>query len=492
MTQSAQTTPLMQAALSVCSQKQPPFSPKKGTEVVYVYGFGLRAHDVKRWLRKDRRHQLVVIEDQKKSLDCFGPMTDSIQLLEEPQVKLVQSDKKGLEEGIGQGLLRPSEFLTMPGKNRLFASHFFDLKMNLEHRACLYRDYGALCMENILQNGVRPALEGHALKNSLRNIPAIICGAGPSLKKNLDVLKTVEKKAAIFVGGSALPLLMQEKVAFDFGGSIDPNAPSRPFPMLDCPLFFQNQTTPALLNKTKGPLIRMGPSGALDVERWLTSDLTLFDGGTHVGTFLTHVAHFLGCTPIIFVGMDGCYSNQVYFGGKEGNPKKGNVATLDRFGNAAFSRSDFLLGRRFLEHFAKTHPQTVFLNATEGGLEMEGIAQKRLIAIRDEYLNRSFDLSDLLQKKLPRAGSLHKAALKNSLIECQKICADLPFFSDQNLRKEVFYQFVLRPNWRVWRFFLQRRDLVEQMVHPRLEKRVQRLLFFRTVCEHYKRFLSKE
>jgi len=493
MTQCVGATPLVRDPLVTGSvnDKKLFFAPRRETEIFYVYGVGLPIQSTAKWLRRDRCHQLIFIEDERERLDCFSQTIEAIRLLEDPQVKLVFLQKESLEEAIGEGLYRPFEFLTMPGKNRLFASHFLDLKMNVEHKASLYREYGASHAQNILKNGTLPALDGHALKGKLKNVPAIICGAGPSLDKNIDVLKTVGNKAAVFAGGSALQLLIEERVSLDFGGSIDPHPPEQSFPLLHCPLFFQNQTAPSLLSRAKGPLIRMGPSGGLCLERWLTPDLPLFDAGTHVAAFLTHVAQFLGCTPIIFVGMDGCYSkSQIYFGQRRDCQIRESLTVVDRFGHTVLSCPDFLLGRRFLEHFAKTHPQTVFLNATEGGLSMKGIANRTLRSVKDQYLFEPLDLSHLLKGALPRVLSLKSTALLNSFVKCQKICKDPSLFFNRDLSQEVFYQFVLVPNWEVWRCFLQRRDMVEAMADPSFEKWVQRFIFFRTICEHYGRFLS--
>ena len=494
-------TPLMEVPLSAGRRGSLDFSPQEGTELLYVYGLSPLNREIKEWLRRDQKRQLILIEDRKKSPSSFCDRGEVERLLGNPQVQLIHLNEKNLERVIEEGLYRPSECLVMPGKNRLFAHHLSDLKMNAEHRASLHRDYGVPFLKNVLENSLYPAFSGQLLEGRLNGIPAIICGAGPSLEKNLDLLKRVEKKAVIFAGGSALDLLTKRQVPIDFGGCIDPSHRLTP---CESPLFFQNQTNPASLTQAKGPLIRMGPSGGFPLERWLIPKLKPFDAGTHVGTFLTRVALFLGCNPIVFVGMDGCTSGgRVYFDQKEDPKRRDSIETSDRFGHPVFSRPDFLLGRRFFEHLARENLSTLFLNATEGGLSMEGIVEKELKEVKKLYFLKKVDTSSLLQGASvcplrPKIAPLFKsfsACCKLLERSCSKLLEQAkeqvqPRF-EEAFFEEPFYQFVLLPNWRVWRFLLQKKEIVAQMIDPTFEKWVQQLVFFQTVCQNYVPFLQR-
>ena len=483
----------MKAPLSAGRQNGLDFSPQERTEILYVYGVIPINREIKEWLRRDQERQLILIEEGRKSPSSFDDRVEIDRLLGNPQVQLIRLNEKNLQRVIEEGLYRPSECLVIPGKNRLFAHHFSDLKMNAEHRASLYRDYGVPYLKNVLENSLYPAFSGQLLEGRLRGIPAIICGAGPSLKKNLDVLKEIEKKATIFAGGSALDLLTKKQVPIDFGGCIDPDHLLNP---CECPLFFQNQVKRTSLIRAKGPLIRMGPSGGFPLERWLIPKLKPFDAGTHVGTFLTSVALFLGCNPIVFVGMDGCASGgQVYFDQKEDLKRRDQIGTWDRFGCPVFSRPDFLLGHRFFEHLARTNPHTLFLNATEGGLSMQEIVEKELDRVKKLYFVKKVDASSLLQGASARSLRPKIAPLVKSFGACWKLLERAkrqvqPRF-EKALFEEPFYQFVLLPNWRVWRSLLQKEEIVAQMIDPAFEKWVQQLVFFQTVCESFRPFLTK-
>ena len=90
-------------------------------------------------------------------------------------------------------------------KARKLKAIFSKLQMGVELTLCHYRDYGTAQMKNVFSN----FLFNHSIKKAedlfgkFHGIPAIICGAGPSLTRHIETLKNISDRALIFGGGSA-------------------------------------------------------------------------------------------------------------------------------------------------------------------------------------------------------------------------------------------------------------------------------------------------
>jgi len=462
--------------------------PALDTEVLYLYGVGPYYGELKEWLRANPRRRLIFLEDDKSHLSFFLNQTENERVLLDPQVQLVVlSDpiEHTLKEVIFSHLLSPSECMVMPGKDPTFHSFFTLFEKNVQMEMSLCRAYGLPELKNVLRNLEYPFYKGEELEGRLKGYPAIICGAGPSLSQNIDLLKTLGDRAFLFVGGSALAINELKDLSFYLGGALDPL--NDPVKTVDCPFFYQNQVASSLREKVKGSAFCFGNQSIFPLENFLLQTSNVFDAGTHVGTFLTHVAYILGCDPIIFVGMDGAYR----IGGQNDSPQ-----TIDRQGKTVQTRSEFLIGHAWLSYFKKTHLETRFYNATEGGCAIEGVRDLTLTEVKRQFLHSSFDpkavwekvTGDLILQKLNLDGALKiKESLKQTISMLDKRLADLKavFPKDSALENESFYQLVLLPLWERWKYVLQTDEIVKEMENPKLEKSLQQLLFFKKVCDSY-------
>ena len=67
----------------------------------------------------------------------------------------------------------------------------------------------------------------------IQDVPVIIVAAGPSLNKNIDVLKKAEGKALIIVVDAALRAVYAHHVKANLGISLDARVPDRFFEGID-------------------------------------------------------------------------------------------------------------------------------------------------------------------------------------------------------------------------------------------------------------------
>ncbi|EAK4028699.1 motility associated factor glycosyltransferase family protein [Campylobacter jejuni] len=214
-------------------------------------------------------------------------------------------------------------------------------------------------------------------KNKFDN--AIVVSAGPSLAKQLPLLKAYQDKAVIFCADGALSMLEKEGVVPDYILNID---------FEDLPLrFFQNKenktslnvlscaTHPSLVHflDNKSVVLRDDPL----YQRFNLNDFGYIDTGTHVSHFSYTLALALGFKNIIMIGQDLAFD-------EEGNShSKGfvlgeridhtlNMPTLKIPAYAGKGEvlthttwNDYRIKLEYL--FACNDQKAKFYNATEGG-----------------------------------------------------------------------------------------------------------------------------
>ena len=242
-----------------------------------------------------------------------------------------------------------------------------------------------------------------------RNSPVIIVGAGPSLAKNIDVLKKAQGKAYIIASATAYkPLhragirpdvvMVAEKVPMDEYFDV----PGMPFVRL----FVNDVAHPSLHTRlSKGTFTVFGDRGSALNKRFarhLGSHQPISSGG-NVTTQMLSIAYFMGFKDIIFVGHDLAYGEGraycpgvVYeekeiiykgdtmrevgtYNGKHYVADRGLcwVPSLEGYsrGHRITSRSDWASFLVWMEGYLELNsdPAIKVINATQGGAYIRGM-----------------------------------------------------------------------------------------------------------------------
>ncbi|EDP6984936.1 motility associated factor glycosyltransferase family protein [Campylobacter jejuni] len=214
-------------------------------------------------------------------------------------------------------------------------------------------------------------------KNKFDN--AIVVSAGPSLAKQLPLLKAYQDKAVVFCADGALSMLEKEGVVPDYVLNID---------FEDLPLrFFKNKqnklslnilscaTHPSLVHflDNKSVILRDDPL----YQSFNLNDFGYIDTGTHVSHFSYTLALALGFKNIIMIGQDlafdekgNSHSKGFDFGEKfEEEHKKYKLKTQAYGGKGEvlthITWNDYRIKLEYL--FACNDQKAKFYNATEGG-----------------------------------------------------------------------------------------------------------------------------
>jgi hypothetical protein len=243
-----------------------------------------------------------------------------------------------------------------------------------------------------------------ALKNLFRERPAVVVAAGPSLEKNLHLLKKAMSKAVIIAVDATLPTLLPAGILPDVLVAIDPLPENvalfKDNPLLKhVPFICLTQYTPEIVDLYPGPLfLNMAEQNM--VAMWLRpfwedkGSIVCFGGSVaHLGFA---AAEYLGCSTIGLVGLDLSFDVKFHAGDTSslltevhGVPfefKDRADKASDIFGEERFTLPTFL---GFKTSFEKriTSFRGLVINTTEGGLPLVGAANMRLSDFIDEHCN---------------------------------------------------------------------------------------------------------
>ncbi|EAJ0344169.1 motility associated factor glycosyltransferase family protein, partial [Campylobacter coli] len=214
-------------------------------------------------------------------------------------------------------------------------------------------------------------------KNKFDN--AIVVSAGPSLAKQLPLLKAYQDKAVIFCADGALSMLEKEGIVPDYVTNLD---------FTDLAMkFFQNKENKTSLNvlscathpnlvhflDNKSVILREDPL----YQRFNLNDFGYIGTGTHVSHFSYTLALALGFKNIIMIGQDlafdeegNSHSKGFDFGEKFSGEENIDKLKVPAYGGKGevlthITWNDYRIKLEYL--FACNDQKAKFYNATEGG-----------------------------------------------------------------------------------------------------------------------------
>lgn len=408
----------------------------ENVEVLYVYGFHESAYEyLLPWLRENVERRLIFLEDDT------GILARGL-YLEDPQVEVEWLHGDILQELAERYPAKCIEVIGLPGKQTRKLRLQLLRRTTLSHALFIDRLHGYQPFQNFVLNLPHTKHAFYANRLRFPNVPAIICGAGPSLQKDIETLRSLENKALIIAGGSAIAALSSVGIIPHFAMAIDPNLEEyrrlRNSFAFECPFLFSTRLFPGVFRTCNGPFgyMRTGIGGAC--ELWLEEELGLTDPliGEHLSDESISVtaicqafAQHVGCNPIIFTGVDLAYTDgQRYAAGvsdeetkfKEIDDKKSAADRIlrrkDKQGNWVHTAVRWMMEGKSLAHYAKKHPEIEWVNATQGGLRIKGMKEGRLEDMKFGELDlRKLVREQIAMHPMPKAEKDLLGELKESL-----------------------------------------------------------------------------
>lgn len=447
---------------------------------LFVFGVGLGYYyeAAKEWLQ-DPSHHLIFLENDLEVIHRLFETKIGSHILHDRQVRLQYFDREevsnfdvsNLTEGVWQSL----STLYVEGEFKIsalayYANTFPDLFQIISTTlsfwfmlsSTLFAEYDSFG-EHFFSNFYRNILllpnsyRANELFGKFSGIPAIICGAGPSLDKNLPLLEKLGDKALIFAGGTAMNAVNSRGFQPHFGLGIDPNKAQMSRLIMntayEVPFLYRGRVYSEALEFCQGNKLYITGTGGYDISEWFEKECGIqgqnVAEGANVVNLSLSIAHALGCNPIIFVGLDLAYTDrQSYQSGVLCHPThirkvdfktKGKhdeiLVKNDIYGAPVYTLWKWVTESMWYSEYARRNPEVTYINATEGGIGMAGIPNVSLEEAVQRFCKLQLELrlwthGEIQNSTMPLTVTDQKISglletLAKSLENCQVYCQAL-------------------------------------------------------------------
>ncbi|SDB60044.1 motility associated factor glycosyltransferase family protein [Butyrivibrio sp. INlla16] len=241
------------------------------------------------------------------------------------------------------------------------------------------------------------------------DLPAVIVSAGPSLKKNVDVLKKIKGHALIICVDRAVSTLAEHGIVPDVITSVDP-AKGAEYVVSDItmevPLICSLQVNADIQKYFMGRSVffdHISPEEELFGKEIFNNVEEMEMGGNVSGASFA-VCLKMNIRTIILIGQDLAFLNgQHHSDGKNDGAPVGNKVLVEGIDGSMIETTDIWCAfKDFFERQIALHEEIRVIDATEGGALINGTELMTLRQVSDEVCVNEFNIESLF-KDLPRA-----------------------------------------------------------------------------------------
>ncbi len=283
------------------------------------------------------------------------------------------------------------------------------------------------------------------LKDKFKGKPGIVVSTGPSLNKNVELLKGLDNKAVIVAPDATVKVLLKRgiKAAHMVTSLERVLATSKLFEGLTeedvkdsylsaCPVVM-----PETYANFPGEKIIVYRNFA--TFKWIDISKGILDIGPSAGNMAFKVLEWLGCDPIILIGQDLAFTDDEKThaeGAHYGEKSAGYLAagTIPVPGNYQDTVKTSPVFSQFLRHYERdvSSYKGEVINATEGGAKIEGTKLMTFQEAIEKYVKDDIDTLDVIKQNLKIPTSKVK---KREVKELLKKLHDAISFSDKLVEK---------------------------------------------------------
>ncbi|AUS85398.1 hypothetical protein LBYS11_03220 [Lysinibacillus sp. YS11] len=236
------------------------------------------------------------------------------------------------------------------------------------------------------------------------NCPVIIASGGPSLTKQLPLLKKIKNSVILIASGSTINSLLKENIEPDYIVTIDGSeANYKHFNQITshkASLLYSLSSNYKIQHEYKGKRYAFLPLVNNQVEKRIKEELNLtlphIAGGGSVSTFAFTIAMYITTGPIALIGQDLAYTENLTHANNNKNQKsvddsyfkKRNAFQVEGyFDDLVMTDYVFYSMKNSFEQIHKKikHSASIF-NCTEGGVKIKGFKQISFKNFADNYV----------------------------------------------------------------------------------------------------------
>ena len=386
-------------------------------DIIFIFGFGL-GYELKKMLEKDEERTYIIVEPDE---DIFRVMIENVNIdfmINSPYdigiyvgkdltqiMNLLDNVINKLKSLKIKLVISPMyKAIYYPLYKRIIESLRLKLNryisnirsINLSDKVW-YKNYA----KNL--NYIGDTCPVKALDGIFKDVPAVICAAGPSLSYHIKKLREIKENVLIVSVGTGITILESNGIKAHIAGAMDGNeSEGKLFENLvlnkDVNLFYSLQVYDKVLEYTGKYKFAMNQTNMdLYVSKRFDWDTYGKFSGNSIANVMAENLAKLGCNPIIFLGQDLCYSrNKNYAEGAVSHYEISNekfessseyIKVKNNKGEYVYTKPSFISMRDVMERIIALNPNTEFFNGSEDGLNIKGAKNINFDDYYDEKLS---------------------------------------------------------------------------------------------------------
>lgn len=271
--------------------------------------------------------------------------------------------------------------------------------------------FGEESFENMITNykylGTSKSF-GSLINQIDKDVPAIIVASGPSLSKNMHLLKEAKGKSVIISADSAVSALLANDIIPDFYISVDPHKEAKSFEderVKEIPAVVELTSSKSAIKDGQIHFFTFN-TGNTYLEDFINEenvDMHVIGVGGSVANTCFDAAVIMGFKTVIFIGLDLAYTgNKTHVENTARYGMKIDEATaeytVDIYGNQVKSSGEFKIYRTLIEEEISENPQMTVVDATEGGALVKGTKIMKFADAVSKYCSKEFIVSEAIDK----------------------------------------------------------------------------------------------
>jgi len=447
----------------------------EGANTVIVLGFGLGYH-IEAMMDAHPEVDIVVAEPNTGLLRAAMGARDLSRIIKGRVAFLLESEPVAVRERLfGSGtLFVHGRTILFPHAPSLRVTDFDPIRRSISEAhqwMTINAQTGCLRAGVYQENAIRniPAIaKSHSIRHlegAFAGLPVICVAAGPSLEKNVDLLREVQGRALIIAVNTAFKILLRHDVkpdiicAMDFNSEVYDHFAGVMDQTEDVILCYDGELHHSVPRDYRGPKVAY----TLHKATWAWLDRFLGKGPMHKGCTVAHTAFHLaehmGADPIVLMGQDLSYpegpshaegaarrTQCTVVAGPDGRKhllrvKPDGTGRIDDcimvpglYGGEVPTTPDMFA---YITHFADiiAHCEGRVINATEGGARTEGAEALTMREVIDTFCSNDLDVGAVLAERLARPEEMDLPGLRRALEETSASLRKISEWGDQGARK---------------------------------------------------------
>lgn len=414
--------------------------------ILFGYGMGYIAEHLRNKIKDDNK--LLIIDPLKKHLKISKEDVYDFESLD-------GTFKDKIRNSLDNNN-REVKIICSPNYNKIFPEEYKkllqlvkDIQRDNQVEENTIRRFSEYWEENYTKNLFSAVMDPSL--NTLENLykcPIVVASGGPSLIKQLILLKKIRKNVILIASGSTINTLLKYSIEPDYVVSIDGDEENyhhfKDLLLKNVDLLYSMSSKYEIQKEYIGnrfPYLTFNDS---NVRRLLYEKLginfPLIAGGGSVATFALSIAKYITSGPIALIGQDLAYTNNETHAKSNKYYKEIDADYLKKigafeiegyFGDKVMTDYAFLSMKNMFEQIQSKIPHVApVYNCTEGGAKINGFDQVSFDAfismhVSENQLVNKVEINNTIEK-LKELKKLEQYLLDENLIlkKLEKLCID--------------------------------------------------------------------